>query len=86
MNDPWKSLNSAAVEALDSIWVNFAKEGRESAVFAPLARYPNAAAWLADSMTMGSDCITRKLGAMLAGWVHSPQHAHLLCLHSTHVE
>jgi hypothetical protein len=78
MGDALEDLRSAAVEALDFLWPDFAKDGRESAAFAPMARYPNAAAWLAESMGMSADCLTRKLGAMLAGWIDDAQHAELL--------
>lgn len=78
MDDPWKMLESAAVNALEPIWNELAKDGRESAAFAPMAQYPNAAAWLAGSMALSSDYITRKMGAMLAGWIHDADHAGLL--------
>jgi len=78
MNDPQKMLQSAALEALDPLWNHFAKEGREGAVFAPLAKYPNAAAWLAQRMAMSTDCVARKLGAMLAGWIRDPKYTGLL--------
>jgi len=78
MDDPWDLLESAAVEARGPLWSEFAKKGRESAVFGPLARYPAAAGWLAERMSLSTDYITRKLGAMLAGWVHDPTHAGLL--------
>ena len=78
MDDEWKSLQAAALAALSPLWSDFAKEGREGAALAPLGRYPAAAAWLAKSMGMSDDCITRKLGAMLAGWIFEPQHASIL--------
>lgn len=78
MDDPWKLLQSKAVEVSEVLWYDFAKEGRESAVFAPLGQYPNAAAWLARNMALSTDSITRKLGAMLAGWICDPQHVELL--------
>ena len=78
MDDPWDSLESAAVEALGPLWSEFAKQGRESAVFGPLAQYPGAAAWLAERMSLSTDYVTRKLGAMLAGWVCDPKHVGLL--------
>ena len=34
MDDPWKMLESAAVNALEPIWNELAKDGRESAAFA----------------------------------------------------
>jgi hypothetical protein len=78
MEDPWKSLQLAAREALGPLWCNFAKEGRESAVLAPLAQYPNAAAWVARWMALSTDYTTRKLAAMLAGWVHDRKHISIL--------
>ncbi len=78
MDDPWQMLESAALKVLNPLWDQFAKEGKESAVFAPMAQYPNASAWLARSMAMSSDDITRKLGAMLAGWIRDSRHVGLL--------
>jgi hypothetical protein len=78
MNDPWGRLHASAGDALDWLWQDLAKEGRESAVFAPLAGYPTAAAWLATSMAMSPDYIARKLGAMLAGWIDAAEHSGLL--------
>jgi len=78
MADPWEHLQSTATEALNWLWDDLAKEGRESAVLAPLAAYSNAAAWLAGCMAMSDDAITRKLGAMLAGWIDSAEHVNLL--------
>lgn len=78
MDDAWKSLQLAALDTLNPLWNDFAKEGTEGAVLAPVARYPNAAAWLARSMGMSKDCITRKLAAMLAGWIDDPKHVSIL--------
>jgi hypothetical protein len=36
MEDNWKSLAAALREILGPLWHDFAKEGKESAVFAPL--------------------------------------------------
>lgn len=78
MDNPWETLQSTAVSTLNLIWRDFAKQGRESAVFEPLSRFSNAAAWLASSMSVTRDSITRKLGAMLAGWIQHPLHITLL--------
>jgi hypothetical protein len=78
MDDPWKLLQLAAIEAIGPLWNEFAKEGRESAVLAPMARYPTASAWLARSMSLSTDCITRKLAAMLAGWIQDPKQISML--------
>jgi hypothetical protein len=78
MDDPWENLRLAAVDALDTLWNDYAKEGKESAVLAPLAQYPNAGAWLAKSLALSDDYVTRKLGAMLAGWVRDPKHLGML--------
>jgi hypothetical protein len=78
MDEHCTLLQSAAAQALDSLWNDFAKEGKESAVLAPLAQYPHAAAWLARSMAMNTDWRSRKLGAMLTGWIQTPQHVGLL--------
>ena len=78
MSDPWKRLYSSATDALNWLWGDLAKEGKETAVLAPLAQYPNSAAWLAGSMAMSTDYITRKLAAMLAGWIDDPKQTHLL--------
>ena len=78
MDERLKLLQRAAIDALGPLWGDFAKQGKESAVLAPLARYPNASAWLARSMGMSSDDITRKIGAMLAGWVRDTKHVGLL--------
>ena len=61
MTESWERLHSVATEALPWLWYDFAKEGREGAVLAPLAKYPKAAGWLARSMAMSDDDITRKL-------------------------
>jgi hypothetical protein len=74
MDEQWEVFQSTAVGTLNLIWEDFAKQGRESAVFAPLSQFPNAAAWLASSMSLGQDSITRKLAAMLAGWIQHPLH------------
>lgn len=71
-------MQVAAAEALNPLWYDFAKEGKEGDALAPLARYPKAAGWLAKSMAMSNDSITRKLAAMLAGWVQDARHASLL--------
>ena len=73
MSDVWERLQSVATESLDLMWYEFAKEGRESAIFAPLGAYPGAASWLAGCMAMADDCIVRKLAAMLIGWVDHPR-------------
>jgi hypothetical protein len=78
MDDPWERLHATVAGSLQSVWCQFAKDGTESAVLAPLAEYPNAAGWLAGSMAISRDHITRKLGAMLAGWITDPRHAGLL--------
>jgi hypothetical protein len=78
MDDPWKSFQSALLKVLDPLWYDFAKECRESEALAPLGRYPDAAAWLARSMSLSADPITRKLAAMLAGWIQDPKHTSLL--------
>jgi hypothetical protein len=78
MKDPLELLESVAAESVDVLWYDFAKEGNETAALAPLARYPNASAWLARKLATSSDGVTRKLGAMLAGWVQSPRHVGLL--------
>ncbi len=78
MADPWDALAAAAGDSLNVLWCGFAKQGRESAVFAPLAKYPHAAAWLAESMACDSDHIVRKLGAMLGGWVQHEEYLDLL--------
>jgi hypothetical protein len=78
METPWTLFESAADAALDTIWSRFAKEGRESAAFAKLGEYPNASAWLAKSLGMSADYIPRKLGAMLAGWIHNYRYVDLL--------
>src|ERR1700722_5887796 len=78
MDDPWKALNLAAVKTLNPLWNDFAQEGRESAVLAPFARYPKAGAWLARSMGMSSDYKTRKLAAMLGGWIQDPKYISIL--------
>ena len=78
MDDPKRSLNSAANEVLAIAWSEFAKEGTESAIFAPLAPYPNSAAWLAESMGKSPDYTIRKLAARLAEWVCHARHLSLL--------
>jgi hypothetical protein len=78
MDDPLKSLESAAVESSDVLWYGFAKAGKEIAILAPLGQYPGAAAWLTEKLSKEHRYITRKLGAMLAGWVHDPKHVGLL--------
>jgi hypothetical protein len=78
MQGPWESFQSVAAEAIDALWYDFAKQGSESDAFAPMAKYPRASAWLAESMSLSENYITRKLGAMLAGWVIDPAYAGLL--------
>jgi len=78
MDDPWKSLQAAALEAIGPHWGEYAKEGREAAALAPLSKFPTAAAWLARSMSKSTDCITRKLAAMLAGWIQDPKQISML--------
>jgi hypothetical protein len=65
-------------EAFDILWYELAKEGKESAAFAPLARYPNTSFWMVQSMAGSSDFRNRKLGAMLAGWITDPKYLALL--------
>jgi len=78
MTDPWDRLQSSATDALNWLWDGLAKEGKESALLAPLAQYPTAAGWLASSMALSTDYVTRKLGAMLAGWIDDANQKHLL--------
>ncbi|GAB5405800.1 MAG: hypothetical protein Aurels2KO_40310 [Aureliella sp.] len=67
--DPWERLNAAASASLNWAWEDLAQCGEESALFAPMAESPEAAGWLAGCMAMSDDSITRKLAAMLAGWL-----------------
>lgn len=78
MDERWETLRAAATAALNPLWDNFAREGRESAALAPLAHYPNAAAWLARSMGASPNYVVRKLAAMLAGWIQDPSQLLLL--------
>jgi hypothetical protein len=78
MDKAWEELASTAGDLLDPLWYDFAKQGKESAVFAPLGKYPRASAWLARSMASSDDYVTRKLGAMLAGWIEDGSQAGLL--------
>ena len=78
MQDAWEDFQSVASAAIDPLWYNFAEHGREGEVFSPMAKYPRASAWLADSMSLSDNYITRKLGAMLAGWIIDAPHAGLL--------
>ncbi len=78
MDPAFEKLHSVAIESIDPIWFRFAKEGRESAVFAPMSKYPEASAWLARSFALTNDYIVRKLGAMLAGWIQHPKGLDLL--------
>jgi len=73
MADPWGRLSSIASDSLESLWYDFAKQGEESAVLAPLASFVTAAAWLSESLSMSDDSINRKLGAMLAGFIDDPR-------------
>lgn len=78
MNDTQELLRQAAIEALNPLWVDFAKLGRDADALAPLGQYPNASAWLARSMGMSDGYITRKLAAMLAGWIQNSEHISML--------
>lgn len=78
MTDPWVRLQHAAIDSLDWIWNDFAKDGRETAVLARVAESPKAAGWLVVSMAAADDCIVRKIGAMLAGLIHDDDQSHLL--------
>jgi hypothetical protein len=78
MEKRWELLHEMVMSALDPLWHDFAKQGRAAGVFVPMAKYPHASAWLAENLSLSDDSITRKLGAMLGGWVEHPAHAHLL--------
>lgn len=78
MSDPWERLRTATAEALDWLWYGLAKEGRESAVLAPLAKCPVAAAYVAGCLAMSPNYVQRKLAAMLAGWIDDPDQSDLL--------
>jgi hypothetical protein len=78
MSDPWVRLQDAAEDAIYWIWEDLAKEGREPAALAPMAQSPKASGWLAACMSMSDDAITRKIGAMLAGWIDDTGQADLL--------
>lgn len=63
---------------MESLWYNFAKQGEESAVLAPLASFVRAATWLSESMSMSDYSVDRKLGAMLAGFIDDPRETGIL--------
>jgi hypothetical protein len=69
VEDPWERLSSITSDSLEWLWYDFAKQGEESAVLAPLASFISAAAWLSESLSMSDNSIDRKLGAMLAGFI-----------------
>jgi hypothetical protein len=69
MGNHWEALQAATDHSLDVLWEDFAKQGKETAALAPLEGYPNAAAWLARYFAESSHYLTRKLGAMIAGWI-----------------
>jgi hypothetical protein len=73
VEDAWERLSSITSDSLESLWYDFAKQGEESAVLAPLASYVTAAAWLSESLSMSDYSIDRKLGAMLAGYIDDPR-------------
>ena len=73
MEDAWERLSSITSDSLEWLWYDFAKQGEESAVLAPLASFVTAAAWLSESLSMSDYSIDRKLGAMLAGFIDDPR-------------
>src|SRR5262249_42910484 len=73
MDTAWQRLSSIASDSIEWLWYDFAKQGEESAVFAPLASFVAPAAWLSESMSMSDESIVRKLGAMLAGFIDDPR-------------
>jgi hypothetical protein len=76
--DAWESFQSIASNSIDILWNNFAKLGRESEVFSPMGSAPGASAWLAESLSLSTNYTTRKLGAMLAGWIIDARYVKLL--------
>jgi hypothetical protein len=78
VGDAWERLNSIASDSLEWLWYDFAKQGEESAVLAPLASFVSAAAWLSESLSMSDYSIDRKLGAMLAGFINDPRETGIL--------
>jgi hypothetical protein len=78
VEDVWERLSSTASDSLGWLWYEFAKQGEESAVLAPLASFVTAAAWLSESLSMSDYSIHRKLGAMLAGFIDDRQKTGIL--------
>src|SRR5438552_2174306 len=78
MDTAWQRLSSIASDSLEWLWYDFAKQGEESAVLAPLASFVTPAAWLSESMSMSDESMVRKLGAMLAGFIDDPRETGIL--------